>query len=114
MTQKRHPNAPRHACPCLALAVSPADHRLTDFMPVASSAERRILRWLRQGAQILLDLKFRRVMVFHASSGWKPLMEITTRMLGLLVRHGVLVRTGSTGSLVQFAPVASLRYQGGH
>jgi hypothetical protein len=108
MTQKRHPNAPRHACPCLALAVSPVDHRLTDFMPITSSVERRILNWLSQGAQILLDLKIRRAIVMHASSGWRPLMEITTRMLGLLVRHGLLVRTGETGSLVQFAPSASL------
>jgi hypothetical protein len=103
MTLKRHPNAPRHACPFLAQAVPSPHHRLDTFPESHSSAEHKIIQWLKQGAQILLDLKVRRAVVLHASSGWNPLMEITIRMLGILVRRGFLIRTGGTGSLVQYA-----------
>lgn len=91
---------PQHSLPLLAATgcSQPISMATTNL----SRQQRWILKHLRNGARILLDMDQRRALIYSFRKGMEELAQITLRTLSSLVRAGVLIAVAREGRLVHY------------
>lgn len=91
---------PQHPLPLLtAMGCS---QPLTMAPANLSRQQHWILKRLRDGARILLDMDQRRALIYSCRRGMEELAQITLRTLSSLVRAGILVAVAREGRLVHY------------
>lgn len=96
---------PQHPLPLLTALGCTADLSLP---PNAKLSPRHhvILKHLRGGARVLLDMDQRRALIYSFKRGIEHLAEITLRALSALVKAGMLVACAREGRLVHYTYAA--------